>query len=307
MDVINNLGISYKAGYLVQGNQIERCNTSTSLNVLNTELKVRTDGKDSDIDSIMKNYKGNLIFNLPSINPDLSNLDAVNALVRKMKENDIKLVTINASNLSLDLFEWSTLEEQKKYFLNIVTSIATIASNKIEVAIENLKTNDVESMFGSTMSQITDIIVYSRRLLVKDFGIEEEMSEKYIGLSLNVDNINISSESESLMNWLEIFGNYIKVVKISNTNNLGIILDTFKNRVNSVLILLQTTSDLDDIKNEYTQLKEFIINYLQEEGIEVKEEKLPQRKDKGFSNIIILTMIILTVIIVALMFIIKLR
>ena len=37
MDLIKNLGISYRAGYLVQGNQIERCNTSTSLNVLNTE------------------------------------------------------------------------------------------------------------------------------------------------------------------------------------------------------------------------------------------------------------------------------
>ena len=307
MDLINNLGISYKAGYLVQGNQLERCNVSTSLNVLNTELKVRTDGKDSDIESIIKNYKGNLVFNLPSINPDLSNLDAVNALVRKMKENDIKMVTINASNLSLDLFEWSTLEEQKKYFLNIVTSIATIASNKIEVAIENLKPNDVESMFGSTMSQITDIIVYSRRLLVKDFGITEEMSEKYIGLSLNVDNVNITSESESLMNWLEIFGSYIKIVKISNTNNMAVILDTFKNRINNVLIFLQSKSDLDDVKKEYIELKEYVINYLTKEGLEIKEKKLPERKDRGFSNIIILSMIILTIIIVILMFIIKLK
>ena len=38
MDLTKKLGISYKASYLVQGNQIERCNLSKSLGVTNTEL-----------------------------------------------------------------------------------------------------------------------------------------------------------------------------------------------------------------------------------------------------------------------------
>ena len=89
------------------------------------------------------------------------------------------MITINASNLSLDLFEWSTLEEQKKYFLNIVTAIATLASNKIEVAIDNLKHNESNTMFGSDIAQVTDIIVYSRKMLVKDFGFKEDVAEIY--------------------------------------------------------------------------------------------------------------------------------
>ena len=194
MDLMENLGISYKANYLIQGNQIERCNVSNKLNVLNTELMLRTDGKDSNIDNILKNYKGNITFHLPAINPDLSNLDVVNNVVKTLKEHNINLITIEASNLLLDLFEWSTVEEQKKYFLNMVTAIATIASNKINVAIQNLKPNDKEPKFGCTMSQITDLMVYSKRLLVKDFGIKEEEADKLIGISLNVDNINLVDE-----------------------------------------------------------------------------------------------------------------
>ena len=142
MGLMDKLGISYKANYLVQGNQIERCNVSKKLGVLNTELMLRTDGKDSNIDNILKNYKGNIVFHLPAVNINLSNLDVVNDAVKKLKSHNVKLITIDASNLSLDLFDWSTLDEQKLYFLNMVTALATIASNKIEIAIQNLKPND---------------------------------------------------------------------------------------------------------------------------------------------------------------------
>ena len=54
MDLINQIGISYKANYLVQGNQLERCKTSTKLQAYNTELQMRSDGKDFDITSILK-------------------------------------------------------------------------------------------------------------------------------------------------------------------------------------------------------------------------------------------------------------
>lgn len=305
MNIKDRIGISYRAGYLVQGNQLERCKTSTNLKANYTELQIRTDGKDSDISSIIKSYEGNVIFRVPAINPDLSNLKLVNDLVKKVKDNDVKLISINATNLSSDLFEWSTLDEQKKYFLNIVTSIATLASNKIEVAIENLKSSDVDSMFGSNITQITDIIVYSRRLLIKDFGFKEEEAEKYIGVSLNIDNIDLSDESESILNYFEVFNKSIKLVKISDLEKLDVVLDHIVDNNYNIPILLQTSSELEEVKNEYLKLVS-IVSKRCSESVSIFEIN-NTNENKGVSNIIIITMIILTIVIVGLMFFIKLK
>ena len=309
MSLLDNLGISYKAGYLIQGNQIERCNTSTKLNVLNTELMLRTDGKDSNIDNILKNYKGNIVFHLPAINPDLSNLDIVNDVVRKLKKHNIKLITIDASNLSLDLFEWSTNDEQKSYFLNMVTAIATLASNKIEIAIQNLKPNDPETKFGSCMSQITDILVYSKRLLVKDFGIKEEDAENYIGISLNIDNINIDDEIENIENYLEVFDKYIKCIKVHNYEHLEEILNYFNDK--NIPLIMQTKSDLEEIEKEYDIFQNNIIEYLNRQGIQINNKQIKKKSknknNKGFSNIIVYTIIVITIAIMALMLMVKMR
>ena len=305
MDLLNNLGISYKANYLIQGNQIERCNVSNKLNVLNTELMFRTDGKDSNIDNILKNYRGNIIFHLPAINPDLSNLDVVNNVARTLKGHNIKLITIDASNLLLDLFEWSTNEEQKKYFLNMVTAIATIASNKIGVAIQNLKPNDEEPKFGSNVSQITDLMVYSKRLLVKDFGIKEDEADKLIGISLNIDNINLVDERESILNYLEVFNDYIRCIKMNDLSHLDEVLDFISEK--DIPLFMQTKSDLDEIEKEYKVFQDNIIDYMNKKGINVVKPKKQQKNNNGFSNIIIYTMIVLTIVIIVLMFIVKLR
>ena len=305
MDLIKNLGISYKANYLIQGNQVERCKISSKLNVLNTELMLRTDGKDSNINNILKNYKGNIVFHLPAVNPDLSNLTVVNNVAKTLKSHNIKLITMDASNLLLDLFEWSTEEEQKKYFLNMVTSIATIASNKIEVAIQNLKPNDEEPKFGSTMSQITDLLVYSKRLLVKDFGIKEEEADKLIGISLNIDNINLVDEKESILNYLEVFNDCIKCIKIHDETHLNEVLDFISDK--DIPLFMQTKSDLDEIEKEYSNFQNNIINYMNQKGIKTKDLIKPVKNNKGFSNIIVYTMIVLTIVIIVLMFIVKLR
>lgn len=305
MNILNNLGISYKANYLIQGNQIERCNTSKKLNVSNTELMLRTDGKDSNIDNIMKNYSGNIVFHLPAINPNLSNLDVVNGVVRELKKHNIKLVTIDASNLSYDLFEWSTPEEQKKYFLNTITSIATLASNKIELAVQNLKPNDETLKFGSTMGQITDIVVNTKRLLIKDFGFKEEEASKYVGISLNVDNINILDEKESILNYLEVFDDYIKCIKIHDKKHLDEVLQYLENK--DIPLFMQTKSDLEDVQNEYKDFQNSVIGYFENKGIKNLKLEKPKKNNSGFSNIIIYTMIVLTIVIVVLMFIVKMR
>ena len=307
---LENIGISYNASYLLQGNQIERCKKSIDLNAKITELLLRTDKKDCDIDNIKKVYKGKVLFHVPAINPDLANLKSVNELVRTLSENGVKMITINASNLSLDLFEWSTLEEQKKYFLNIVTAIATLASNKIEVAIDNLKRNESNTMFGSDIAQVTDIIVYSRKMLVKDFGFKEDVAEKYIGLSLNIDNIDVSSAKESLNNWFEVFNNSIKCIKVSNLDNeenIKFLIDMCKK--NNYVVLLKTESDLDEVDEQYVSLLNLMgvdVNVTKENPKKTKI-KDNSKNNKKITNIIIALMIITTIIILCMMFILELR
>lgn len=307
---LENVGISYNASYLLQGNQIERCKKSIDLNAKVTELLLRTDKKDCDIDNIKKVYKGKVLFHVPAINPDLANLKSVNELVRTLSENGIKMITINASNLSLDLFEWSTLEEQKKYFLNIVTAIATLASNKIEVAIDNLKHNESNTMFGSDIAQVTDIIVYSRKMLVKDFGFKEDVAEKYIGLSLNIDNIDVSSAKESLNNWFEVFNNSIKCIKVSNLDNeenIKFLTDICKK--NNYVVLLKTESDLDEVDEQYVSLLNLMgvdVNITKENSKKTKIKDI-SKNNKKITNMIIALMIITTVIILCMMFILELR
>ena len=306
---LNNIGISYSGSYLLQGNQIERLKKSLELKANTTELLLRTDKKECDIDSLRKVYNGNILFHVPAINPDLANLKIVNEIVRNLKENKIELITINASNLSLDLFEWSTLDEQKKYFLNIVTAISTLASNKIEVAVDNIKYEENNDLFGSNIAQMTDIIVYSRKMLVRDFGFREEEAEKYIGLSLNIDNIRTDSSKESLENWMEVFSNSIKCIKISNTNDtdkINKMLDIMEKDNKDYTILLSTNSDLDEINSGYINL----INLIDKDSsIEIEEKNTVTdiKSDKKMTNYIILGMIIATIVIICMMFVLKLR
>ena len=306
---LNNIGISYSGSYLLQGNQIERLKKSLELKANTPELLLRTDKKECDIDSLRKVYNGNILFHVPAINPDLANLKIVNEIVRNLKENKIELITINASNLSLDLFEWSTLDEQKKYFLNIVTAISTLASNKIEVAVDNIKYEENNNLFGSNIAQMTDIIVYSRKMLVRDFGFREEEAEKYIGLSLNIDNIRTDSSKESLENWMEVFSNSIKCIKISNSNDadkINKMLDIMEKDNKDYTILLSTNSDLDEINSGYINL----INLIDKDSsIEIEEKNTVTdiKSDKKMTNYIILGMIIATIVIICMMFVLKLR
>ena len=306
---LNNIGISYSGSYLLQGNQIERLKKSLELKANTTELLLRTDKKECDIDSLRKVYNGNILFHVPAINPDLANLKIVNEIVRNLKENKIELITINASNLSLDLFEWSTLDEQKKYFLNIVTAISTLASNKIEVAVDNIKYEENNNLFGSNIAQMTDIIVYSRKMLVRDFGFREDEAEKYIGLSLNIDNIRTDSSKESLENWMEVFSNSIKCIKISNSNDtdkINKMLDIMEKDNKGYTILLSTNSDLDEINSGYINL----INLIDKDSsIEIEEKNTVTdiKSDKQMTNYIILGMIIATIVIICMMFVLKLR
>ena len=69
----------------------------------------------------------------------------------------------------------------------------------------------------------------------------------------------------------------------------------------------QTTSDLDEIKNEYDELKNMVIDKLNDNNMSVEETINIKNDNKGISNILIISMILLTIVIVVLMFINKLK
>lgn len=309
MDLINQIGISYKSGYLVQGNQLERCKTSTKLQAYNTELQMRSDGKDFNITNILKLYGGNIIFHAPAININLSNLKNLESKIKKLVENNIKMITIDASNLSLDLFEWSTIEEQKKYFLNIVTGIATLASNKIVVAVENTNSKDGKK-FGYNISQVSDTIFYSRKLLVKDFGFSEEEASEYIGLCLNVNPAIDGLSIDTLDRWFKISN--IKCIKFSKSDdNYDALIDKILNLClendYSNPILFETTLELEMIADEYKYIDGKIKTKLKENDIKISQYKMKPISSTGFSNIIVISIIVITIAIAILMVIVKIK
>lgn len=312
MDLINQIGISYNAGYLVQGNQLERCKTSTKLQSYNTELQMRSDGKDFNITNILKSYKGNIIFHVPPVNSNLSNLKNLDMKIKKLISNNIKMITIDASNLSIDLFEWSTIDEQKKYFLNIVTGIATLASNKIVVAIENTSEHNQDKVFGHNINQVSDIIVYARRLLVKDFGFTEDEASYYVGLCLNVNSIIKNEGIQSLDKWFKITNNNIKCIKFSKIENdydelIDKILELSIENNYENPILLDTSSELELISEEYKYIDEKVKSKLKEKNIKIGSYKIKPIMNNGFSNVIVISIIVITIAIAILMVTLKLR
>lgn len=310
MDLLNQIGISYIANYLLQGNQLEKCKNSTKLQAFYTELKMRSDGKDFDITNIKKNYKGNVVFHLPSINVNLNNLNKIAANVRKLIDNGIQMVTIDASNLSLDLFEWSTVEEQKKYFLNMVTGVATLASNKIIVAVEN--THNENNTFGYNISQVTDLVVYARRLLVKDFGFSEEEAKHYVGISLNINSIIKNENIDSIDKWFKITKDNLKCIKFKKIKEdyESLLQKIFELCIDNNLecpIFFQTKSEMEEVNEEYTYIIKFIKNLLKEKDIKPGTFKIKSNASAGFSNILILSIIALTIGAAVFMFLIKIR
>lgn len=309
MDLINQIGISYKAGYLVQGTQAERCKTSTKLQAYNTELYMRSDGKDFDITNILKDYRGNIIFHIPTINIDLGNLNSINSKVKGLVNNNIKMVTINASNLSLEQFEWSTVEEQKKYFLNLITAVATLAANKIVVAVENTENGD-NGYFGSTITHLSDIIIHSKRLLVKDFGFSEEDSNEYIGLCLNISEILKTETIDEVKKWFKVFNKNIKCIKFMDDNYeqvLNMILNECIAYNYEEPILLQTERELEEVCNYYKNFDEKVRNLLKKNNIDISENKIQPINDVGCTNIIILSIILITIFIAILMVLVKIK
>ena len=141
---LNNIGISYSGSYLLQGNQIERLKKSLELKANTTELLLRTDKKECDIDSLRKVYNGNILFHVPAINPDLANLKIVNEIVRNLKEN--KSIFFN-----LDEQEADKDDEVKIIYNDVSTSDDMDNTNKDDTSDKPLV--DEDNILSETKEQ----------------------------------------------------------------------------------------------------------------------------------------------------------
>ena len=298
MNFLNNIGISFKANYLIQGDNKERSNISKKCNIPNIELNIREDGKNSDIESVFNTYSGNVIFNIPTVNVNLGNLSDVQKTIQKLLKYNIKLVIIKTSNLTMEDYEWSTNEEQDEYISNISTAIATLASNKVVVAIEN-----TNNYYGQNLNQISDILVYSRKKLVNNFKFNESDANKYIKVCLNISNV-LKSE-EDIEKWFNIFNSSIGCIKFNDDEKFNEISNMILNSCMTYNldcpILLGEKVDIEEIPSKYDNYLKFVKDYSISRNIPI-EEKLDE---DGFTNIVVTSMIVITILIGILMVYVK--
>lgn len=320
MDLLNNIGISYKGDYIVQGSLVDKCKKSNKLSIKNIELMVRNDGKDIDYKNLPDLYNGNIIFHLPSINVSQTNLKSIKQTLSNIMNDKIKLLTIDASTLLYDTYEWSTTEEQQNYLKNLAKGIAGLCSYKIDIAIENPGMYKNNLLFGKSYSNLSDLLVYVRNVLVEEYGYTREDAVKRVGISLNIGNLINTNEINNINNWLKVFYNDIKCIKISNLDNilplLNQLLDIIIENEEETPIILETKDELEDINNVYNKFVFLIKNKLGGKPFtfdgyrNVAKSKYNEfnrigTSQSGYTNVIITIMIILTIVIAVLMILVQ--
>ena len=321
MNLINKIGISYNGNYINQGSQIDKCKKATDIGAKYIEFNVRNDGKDTDFSNLTTYFQNELIFHLPTINTNQTNLKKVKELISTVLKNNIKLFVLDASTLTYETYDWSTVEEQQNYLKNMAKGIASLIDYNIDIAIENTYKDDEGILFGKTLSNISDLLVYTRNTLVEEYGFTREKANEKIGISLSLKKLRLSNED--LVKWLKVFNNDIKCIKVDDIENnleeLDTLLNELKDSEINAPILLETKEELEKITNEYKKFEFLIIkkdnneplnfdNYKVIEDSKYNEYNYNMSSNQGgFTNIVIVAMILLTIIIAVMMFAIKLR
>ena len=323
MDLIKNLGISYRGDYINQGSYIEKCKKSSELNTSYTEFVIRNDGKGIFSDNLTPYYNENIILHLPTINTNQSNLKNVKDIVISLLQNNIKLITIDASSLLGDTFDWCTSEEQQNYLKNMANGIASLCEFNIDIAIENTAKDKSGVLFGRTISNMSDLLVYTRNALVEKYNYTREQANNRVGISLSIRKLRKVNNNLELNTWFKVFYNDIKCIKVNDIENTLPDIDSLLDLVIStnidVPILLETKSELEKIVNEYKKFKFIVNKKINHESLnfdgyqEIADSTYNEynyniaSSQSGYTSAIIVIMIILTLIIAVLMVLVKLR
>lgn len=287
------IGIAFSSNYLKQGSNVEKCKLANKNKISNIILSIRDDKKEFYISEDKKYYNGNIIYALPSISYNLNNLKLIEEMVNKIITNKIKTITITPTNMILSDYEWSTKSEQNKIFKNITETLASIASKKIEVAIENPIDTKTKVYFGHSPEQMSDILIYSRKILVTKYKFTENDANKYLKLCLNTSKMN----QEDISKWLNTFKESLSIVKVKSNNYNFIVNYIRTNNFNNIRILYSTSTELENIMNEYCDFSKLF-------GIDIKEKNKIKKKI-DYPTIIQICIIILTILIALLMIYIK--
>ena len=321
MDYFKNIGISYTSDYIIQGSNLDKCLKSEKLSAKYTELIVRNDGKGLDISSLNKVYHGTLLFRLPTLKYDLSNLKTITNYVYTLVKNGVKYVTIDASNLPLDIYDWSTIEEQRDFIKTIASGFAQLISNGVTLYIENVQDVKNISYFGKRVENLSDLLMDTKNILQKNYDFTKDKAESSIGISFNITKLygNINEYDK----WFNILKNNIKILKVTDVDNAvsifdGVLSKAIENNINSV-ILLQVDKEIEEVTKKYRKF-EYLVNLkvnnkpvTLDNYTEIKEKDslddydLSSSNQSGYSSIIIIAMIVITIVVAVLMIYIKFK
>ena len=219
MDLIKNLGICFRGDYINQVSSIEKCKKASELDTSYVGFVIRNDGKGNVQDNLSSYYKGNIILHLPTINTNQTNLKNVKDIVISLLPNNISLLTIDASSLLADTFDWCTAEEQQNYLKNMANGIASLCEFNVDIAIENTAKDKNEFLFGKSISNMSDLLVYTRNALVEKYNYTREQANKRVGISLSLRKLRKVSDKLELNTWFKVFYNDIKCIKVNDIEN----------------------------------------------------------------------------------------
>lgn len=321
MDSFNKIGISYIGDYIEQGSNIDKCEKSEKLSAKYTELFIRKDGKESNASDLLKIYHGELLFHLPTIRQDLSNLKQITTYVQDLVKCGIKYAIIDASLLPLDLYDWSTAEEQSDFIKTISSGFAQLISNGITLYIENTSDENNVSYFGKRVENISDIIMYTKNILFKNYDYPKEKIDSSIGVSFNIT--KLYGEINEYSKWFNVLGDSIKVIKVMDVDNAvsifdGILTKSADENINPI-ILLQSNNEIEEVKKKYRKF-EYLIdrknngevlsldNYTEISAKDDNDEyDFSTTNQSGYSSIVIISMIIITILIAIIMIYLKFK
>ena len=321
MDSFNKIGISYIGDYIEQGSNIDKCEKSEKLSAKYTELYIRKDGKESNVKDLLKIYHGELLFHLPTLKQDLSNLKNITNTVIDLVKDGIKYAVIDASSLPLDLYDWSTAEEQADYIKTISNGIAQLISNGITIYIENTSDENNVSYFGKRVENISDLIMYTKNTLLKNYDYTKDKIDSSIGVSFNIT--KLYGEINEYSKWFNVLGDNIKIVKVMDVDNAvsifdGILTKSADNNINPI-VMLETNNEIEEITKKYRKF-EYLINCKNKgdslsldnyTDINTKDDNseydFSTSNQSGYSSIVIISMIIITILIAVLMIYIRFK